>query len=305
MVLSGVNGTILRLIVQALYTGKVTLDGITQLRQFEKALRSLHSFGILLNLRPSVYFDLEDDDEFEDVDVIDDEDDDGEEEILKEEEQSVVESVVKENVVVEPTTPTIAKEDKPLRSSKRTRKEVDDKPKDEEENTPTKKRTRSTVESPPNGSGKKSSNKDQEANKPSFKNVTTAILNDKVKEGQIAFVKWLQKEGFLRKSAPDCLSKDCKGRLTLDIDPEAPDGVSWKCPKDKKCPMQSIREGSIFARQKNVQKKSSDSLSWIIQIILCWSDNTSLMKCQEMTGCQDVDKIFFWYDECRDYFGTV
>jgi len=72
LVLSGVNGTILRLIVQALYTGKVTLDGITQLRQFEKALRSLHSFGILLNLRPSVYFDLED---FDDNADSNDEDD--------------------------------------------------------------------------------------------------------------------------------------------------------------------------------------------------------------------------------------
>jgi hypothetical protein len=30
----------------------------------------------------------------------------------------------------------------------------------------------------------------------------------------------------------------------------------------------------------------------------------SLLQCQQLTGA-DVDKIFFWYDECRDYYGTL
>ena len=75
--------------------------------------------------------------------------------------------------------------------------------------------------------------------------------------------------------------------------------------KKDRCPAVSVRDGSIFGRvKKSSTTGKSDSLSWIIQIILCWSDNTSLLQCQQLTGA-DVDKIFFWYDECRDYYGTL
>jgi hypothetical protein len=56
--------------------------------------------------------------------------------------------------------------------------------------------------------------------------------------------------------------------------------------------------------KKSSTTGKSDSLSWIIKIILCWSNNMSLLQCQQLTGA-DVDKIFFWYDECRDYYGTL
>ena len=88
--------------------------------------------------------------------------------------------------------------------------------------------------------------------------------------------------------------------MELLEDQEDIDGVIWKC---SKCHCKTnIREGSIFGRQH--KKSTADSLSWIIQIILCWSDNTSLMQCQQMTGA-DVDKIFLWYDECKDYYGAL
>ena len=260
--------------MEALYKGKVVLDGITQLRQFEIALRSLHSFGILLNLRPAVYFENEND--------VDD--------LIKEVEDA---DEGKEEVVEESKKVEISNKEagKPVRASKRTRKET---AVSTEEDTP-KKRTRN-VESPT--VSKKSKD---EANKPNFKHVNSDLLNEKVKEGQIAFVKWLQKEGFLRKAPPECTYKDCRAKLALDIDEDAVDGVTWRCPKDENHPIQNIRNGSIF---KSKSKSSpSDSLSYIIQIILCWSDNTSLMKCQEITGCQDVDKIFFWYEECAHYYG--
>ena len=54
LVLSGVTGATLKLLVEALYTGKVILDGKAELRKFEAALTCLNSFGILLNLRPVV-----------------------------------------------------------------------------------------------------------------------------------------------------------------------------------------------------------------------------------------------------------
>ena len=48
---------------------------------------------------------------------------------------------------------------------------------------------------------------------------------------------------------------------------------------------------------------AGDSLCWIMRLVLCWSDNTSLSECQQATGA-DVDKIFLWYDLCRAYFGS-
>merc|ERR1712080_803629 len=112
--------------------------------------------------------------------------------------------------------------------------------------------------------------------------------------------------GFLRKTT-HCSVKDCQTKMELEDDI---DGCIWKCPassnsKKSHCPTVSVRDGSIFGRvKKSATTGKSDSLSWIIQIILCWSDNTSLVQCQQLTGA-DVDKIFFWYDECRDYYGII
>ena len=262
LVLSGVSGSILKLIVDALYTGQVVLDGKTQLKQFETALTCLNSFGILLNLRPGVIAQIAQDDGDDHEDDVEEDDTRAKKrgrDTIETDDENVED--LKEEIIVQP---------------------------DSEE--PARKRTRASA----------AIAKD-EATKPNFDNVTSEKLNNKVKEGQVALVKWLQKEGFLKKQPPTCNVKECHNReaLKLEEDSDVIDGASWKCTK---CPNKiSIREGSIFDRNK---KSSTDSLSWIIQIILCWSDNTSLMQCQQMTGA-DVDKIFLWYDECKDYYGTL
>jgi len=145
--------------------------------------------------------------------------------------------------------------------------------------------------------------------KPNFESMTNEKLNEKMEEGQRPFIEWLQNEGFLRKTT-HCSVKDCQTKMELEDDKDDIDGCIWKCPassnsKKSHCPAVSVRDGSIFGRvKKSATTGKSDSLSWIIQIILCWSDNTSLVQCQQLTGA-DVDKIFFWYDECRDYYGTL
>lgn len=310
LVLSGVNGTILRLIVEALYTGKVVLDGITQLRQFEGALRSLHSFGILLNLRPAVYFECQENiEETEEQDVSLEADVDLDQqrpskrgkkdrgEDSESEPQTRLSKRAKKEDTTPKDSPDVAKtyskrsrkepEQSPETNNKKTGKNKDD---DEAAEECPKKRTRASLEK-----------KKDEATKPNFDAVTIEAMNEKVKEGQLAFVKWLQKEGFLRKVPPECCVKDCHSTMTLTADETDSDGVTWACPKNEDHAHISIREGSIFGRNK---KSNSDSLSWIIQIILCWSDNTSLGQCQQLTGA-DVDKIFLWYDECRDYYGAL
>ena len=282
LVLSGVNGSILQLIVQALYTGQVNLDGKTQLRQFETALTCLHSFGILLNLRPGVVIADENGGQMTMTKHQNEEEkDESEGENDAESPASVIEDVViaktkKRKRVVE-NEPEIVEEDE------------DDIEKVDE--APTRKRTRATQKIAKN-----------EATKPNFDKVTPESLNNKMKEGHLPFVQWLQNEGFLKKSQ-NCTIKDCSNTnqpMQLLEDQEDIDGVIWKC---SKCHCKTnIREGSIFGRQH--KKSTADSLSWIIQIILCWSDNTSLMQCQQMTGA-DVDKIFLWYDECKDYYGAL
>ncbi len=130
----------------------------------------------------------------------------------------------------------------------------------------------------------------EEANSPNFDSVSEELLNEKVKEGQIEFVRWLMDAGFLQSSPPVC----CEVTTMLKKDPDMCDGVAWKCDVCQRC--QSVRSRSIFS------KSGDESLCWIMRLILCWSDNTSLMMCQQTTGA-DIEKIFFWYDLCREYFG--
>ena len=392
LILSGVTGNVMQLLVEALYKGTVTLSGKTQLKQFENALTCLNSFGILLNLRPVVYFDekaetdvknanetltvesidqfLEE--EFDDAELseekeqtdddvelnLEEDDDDSEdtsekeldeddvEELLKDDDEEVTEDdLLKEErpkrgrkkkvekVEEEPkrkrgrprkeesNEETKEAEDLPLSSKRPKRmprkqqleikkeiKEDEEEPAQEEEKTPAggKKRSRnepsevSEEESPKRRRRTDKSGLKDEAKKPNFDNVTPENLNEKVKEGQKIFIEWLQDEGFLRKAPPPCSVKDCQSTLRLETDKEDIDSIVWKCPIKKCQATVSVRDGSVFGRVK----KHTDSLSWIIKIILCWSDNTSLGECQQLTGA-DVDKIFFWYDECRDYFGTL
>ena len=379
----------LKLLVEALYTGKVKLTGKSQLKNFEDALTCLNSFGILLNLRPVTLPRSTDYDEEEDEIVLDisfapteDKDEDLDEELRKLEEKFEVTEkdmieldmeslLVEADVDAEPseTSPNLSVEDTsptstpaaatatpavaastPPTTRRRGRPSKADKSKvSETENDTTKVEIEASDMneepaekiSPTASSAKKRSRQDMEhtkdttnaiptldespkrrrratdktnttkneAKKPNFDGVTANMLNEKVKEGQRPFLEWLQTEGFLRKTT-HCTVKDCQSKMELEFDKEDIDGCVWKCKasgsgKSKGCPTVSVRDGSIFGRvKKSASTGKSDSLSWIIQIILCWSDNTSLVQCQQLTGA-DVDKIFFWYDECRDYYGQI
>ena len=59
------------------------------------------------------------------------------------------------------------------------------------------------------------------------------------------------------------------------------DGLAWKCPlsRDKCVPgpvtPSLLREHSIFQFSKH-------KLLWILKIIICWRENTSLSQCHEV-----------------------
>ena len=102
---------------------------------------------------------------------------------------------------------------------------------------------------------------EEEAKSPKFDLASEEVLNDKLKEGQVQFVYWLIACGFLRSKPFVC----CNVETTLTSDSDNIDGVSWTC---KSCQRRtSVRTGSIFG------KSADESLSWIMRLILCWSDN--------------------------------
>ena len=167
------------------------------------------------------------------------------------------------------------------------------------------------------------SNKLKEANKPKFEGVNESLLNEKLQEGQIVFVRFLMKLGFLLDDPPPC--NKCNSNSTpmqlVKYTPDesnvasgsskiqATDGVAWVCPSCNNAA--SVRPGSIFARCSSSPgvpssrgvSDSTESLCWIMRLVLCWKDNTSLMSCQQATGA-DVDKIFLWYNICKEYYGV-
>ena len=164
----------------------------------------------------------------------------------------------------------------------------------------------------------------KEANKPNFEDVSESLLNEKLQEGQIAFVKFLMKLGFLIKEPPLCNKCSSSNTTPMQLVKYAPaesnasqgsnkiqatDGVAWICPGCNHAT--SVRPGSIFSRcssspglpSSRAVSDSTESLCWIMRLVLCWKDNTSLMSCQQATGA-DVDKIFLWYNICKEYYGV-
>jgi hypothetical protein len=108
---------------------------------------------------------------------------------------------------------------------------------------------------------RKSAAVEEEAKSPKFDVVSDELLNDKVKEGQLQFVRWLMETAFLRSKPIVC----CEAETTLKVNDESIDGVAWTCDACRR--YQSVRTGSIFA------KSGEESLCWIMRLILCWSDN--------------------------------
>jgi len=134
-------------------------------------------------------------------------------------------------------------------------------------------------------------------NKPRFHEISTEALKFRSSLGQKEVINWLMEIGFLCPTPPDC--KGCGGKSTLQTTTDV-DTFTWKCPAKTKCYLgpsthSLLRENSIF-------QFSKESLIWILRIILCWRDNTSLSNCHQETGAT-VDAIFFWYEKCRQFFG--
>ena len=119
------------------------------------------------------------------------------------------------------------------------------------------------------------------------------------------FVRWLMRLGFLAKESPECVkcgtSRCVALSNTADVEDKthALDGVAWTCGGCNGAT--SVRANSVFARG-NVDSVS-DSLSWIMRLVLCWSDNTSLTDCLQATGAE-LEKISLWYDLCTEYYGS-
>jgi len=137
-------------------------------------------------------------------------------------------------------------------------------------------------------------------NKPRFHEISTEALKFRSSLGQKEVINWLMEIGFLCSTPPDC--KGCGDQATLQSTPDTVDTLTWKCPAKEKCYLgpstpSLLREHSIF-------QFSKESLTWILRIILCWRENTSLSNCHQETGAS-VDAIFFWYEKCRQFFGLL
>ena len=107
---------------------------------------------------------------------------------------------------------------------------------------------------------------EEEAKSPKFDLVSDDLLNEKVKEGQLQFVRWLMETAFLRSKPVVC----CDAETTLSSDEGNVDGVSWTCASCGR--RHSVRTGSIFGQSID------EGLCWIMRLILCWSDNVRYFK---------------------------
>ena len=133
--------------------------------------------------------------------------------------------------------------------------------------------------SSPSKPKEKQKNTREDCNKPRFAELT----EDKVKQrsgcGQKEVVDWLMETGFLSSVPPSCKTCCSEARLT-EAAVEDADGWEWSCCAP--LPKTALREHSIF-------QYSKESLTWIVRIILCWRENTSLTKCHQVTS--DIRKF--------------
>ncbi|CAB4068155.1 KIDINS220 [Lepeophtheirus salmonis] len=137
-----------------------------------------------------------------------------------------------------------------------------------------------------------SSSSESVANKPRIEEIDIEKLDSIIKEGgPKALCTLLMKSGFLGEKPPKCSS--CGDHASLITDNDNVDGLVWRCPNEGH-PDISVRKHSIF-------EDSSENLCWIMKIIVCWSDNTSLNQCHQLFGA-DIDKIFQWYDKYPEFY---
>jgi len=145
----------------------------------------------------------------------------------------------------------------------------------------------------------KQDNVRKDCNKPRFSEVSLEEIKDMESSDPGDVICWLQDIGFLCSAPPRC--RGC-GKLTqLQESPDI-DGLAWKCPSREKCVPGQVSPSLL--REHSIFQFSKDKLLWILKIIICWRENTSLSQCHEETEAS-IDQIFFWYEKCRQFFGPI
>ena len=121
-------------------------------------------------------------------------------------------------------------------------------------------------------SREKPKNLREDCKKPRFAELTEGKVRERSGRGPREVVEWLMETGFLSSVPPSCRS--CGGEARLEeCSEEGGDGLIWTCCAP--LPKTSLRENSIF-------QYSKESLTWIVRIILCWRENTSLTMCHQV-----------------------
>ena len=118
----------------------------------------------------------------------------------------------------------------------------------------------------------KSKNLREDCKKPRFTELTEAKIRERSGHGPREVVEWLMEAGFLSSVPPSCRTCGGDARLEECLE-EGGDGLFWTCCSP--LPKTTLRENSIF-------QYSKESLTWIVRIILCWRENTSLTMCHQV-----------------------
>jgi len=142
-----------------------------------------------------------------------------------------------------------------------------------------------------------SANRRKECNKPRFHEISTEALKFRSSLGQREVIRWLMDIGFLCSTPPDC--KGCGDQTSLQPTQDV-DCFTWKCPAKEKCYLgpstpSLLREHSIF-------QFSKESLTWILRILLCWRENTSLSSCHQVSVTfylWDCHVLYFLGNWCK------
>ena len=125
----------------------------------------------------------------------------------------------------------------------------------------------------------KQDNVRKDCNKPRFSEVSLEEIKDMESSNPEDVICWLQDTGFLCSAPPRC--RGC-GKLTqLQESPDI-DGLAWKCPSREKCVPGQVSPSLL--REHSIFQFSKDKLLWILKIIICWRENTSLSQCHEVNA---------------------
>ena len=117
----------------------------------------------------------------------------------------------------------------------------------------------------------------KDCNKPRFSEVSLEEIKDMESSEPGDLISWLQDTGFLCSAPPRC--RGCGKSTQLQESPDI-DGLAWKCPSKEKCVPGQVSPSLL--REHSIFQFSKDKLLWILKIIICWRENTSLSQCHEV-----------------------